>query len=144
MVTSLSPNLMVSSLAASLAFYVDGIGGDIAFTLDQDQNADMSGGIIDNAVFASLRMGTSEMMLQETSSLAADVPGALEDDALPGGTMSVYFRVDDVSQVLERIGDVDVVKASELTWYGMREVWVRDPDGYLVTIGAPEGGAPDV
>jgi len=26
----------------------------------------------------------------------------------------------------------------------MHEVWVRDPDGYVVTIGTPKGEAPDV
>lgn len=56
----------------------------------------------------------------------------------------MYFRVDDVDAVLERLGDVEVVKPIAQTWYGMREVWVRDPDGYVVTIGTPQGPAPEV
>lgn len=144
MAASLSPNLMVSDLRSSLAFYVDGIGGEIAFTLDAEQNADMSGGVADGAVFASLRIGTSEMMLQHKDSLIADVPGAFPADALPGGTISVYFRVDDLDEVLSRLRDVEVVKALNTTWYGMRELWVRDPDGYLVAVGAPDGDPPEV
>ena len=144
MTLSLSPNLMVSDLQASLAFYVDGIGGQVAFTLDAEQNADMSGGIIDDAVFASLRVGSSEMMLQQKSSLMADVPGAFPEDVFPGGTISVYFRVDDVAAVLGRLGDIGVVTTLDTTWSGMQESWLRDPGGYLVAIGAPDGDAPEV
>ena len=144
MAISLSPNVLVSDLAVSVDFYVNGLGAEIAFTLDADQNADMSGGIIDAAVFASLRVGSSEMMLQERSSLRADLPGVVEADGALGGTVSLYFRVDDVFDVLNRMGNVEIVKAPELKWYGMREVWIRDPDGYLVTLGAAEGNAPEL
>ena len=64
-------------------------------------------------------------------------------DTPPGGTFTLYFRVGDVDEVVARIPDGhEVVKPLERTWYGMKEIWVRDPDGYVVTIGAPEGEPP--
>ena len=144
MVNSMSPNLMVTDVPASLAFYVDGLGGTIAFTVNPDQKADMDGGIIDGAIFASVRLGETEMMLQDRHNLAEDAPHAFSVDDTPGGTFSLYFRVDDVEAVLARLGDVEIVKPLQMTWYGMHEVWVRDPDGYVITIGTPKGEAPDV
>lgn len=144
MVNSMSPNLMVTNVPASLAFYADGLGGKIAFTVDSDQKADMEGGIIEGAIFASVRLGESEMMLQEWHNLAEDAPHAYSVDDVPGGTFSLYFRVDDVEAVLARLGDVEIVKPLQMTWYGMHEVWVKDPDGYVVTIGTPKGEAPEV
>lgn len=144
MVNSMSANLMVSDVAKSLAFYADGLGGKIAFTVNAEQKSDMDGGIIDGAIFASVRLGSSEMMLQEKHNLAEDAPQAFSVDDVPGGTFSLYFRVDDVDEVLNRLGDVEVVKPLQLTWYGMKEVWVHDPDGYVVTVGSPEGDAPDM
>ena len=135
---------MVSDVAKSLAFYADGLGGTIAFTVDADQHSAMDGTIIDGAIFASVRLGTSEMMLQEKSNLVEDAPQAFSADDVPGGTFSLYFRVDDVDETLARIGDVEIVKPLQLTWYGMKEVWVRDPDGYVVTVGSPEGDPPEV
>ena len=135
---------MVSDVAKSLAFYADGLGGSIAFTVDANQRSDMDGGIIDGAIFASVRVGTSEMMLQEKGNLVEDAPHAFSADDVPGGTFSLYFRVDDVDETLGRLGDVEVVKPLQLTWYGMKEVWVRDPDGYVVTVGSPEGEAPNM
>ena len=144
MVNSMSPNLMVTDVAKSLAFYADGLGAKIAFTVDPEQKVDMEGGIIDGAIFASLQLGTSEMMLQDRGNLAEDAPHLFSVDDLPGGTFALYFRVDDVEAVLARLGDVEVVKPLQTTWYGMHEVWVRDPDGYVVTIGTPKGDAPEV
>ena len=69
---------------------------------------------------------------------------AYSADDVPGGTFSLYFRVDDVEEVLGRLDDVEVVEPLQLTWYGMKEVWVRDPDGYVVTIGSPEGDPPEM
>ena len=144
MVNSMSANLMVTDVARSLAFYADGVGGTIAFTVDAEQNSNMDGGVIDGAIFASVRLGDSEMMLQDRANLAEDAPHAFSVDDQPGGTFSLYFRVDDVDAVLAALGDVEVVKPIQQTWYGMREVWVRDPDGYVVTIGTPQGPPPEV
>ncbi len=144
MVNSMSPNLMVTNVAKSLAFYADGIGLEIAFTVDPEQRSDMDGGIIPNAIFASLRTGVGEMMLQDRNNMAADAPAAFSVEDTPGGTLSLYFRVDDVDAVIARLGEIEVVKPLQLTWYGMKEIWVRDPDGYVVTIGSPDGDAPEM
>ena len=144
MVNSMSANLMVTDVAKSLAFYADGLGGSIAFTVDADQNSNMEGEVIDGAIFASVRLGESEMMLQDRVNLAEDAPHAFSASDTPGGTFSMYFRVDDVEAVLARLGDVEIVKPLQMTWYGMNEVWVRDPDGYVVTIGTPTGPPPEV
>ena len=144
MVNSMSPNLMVTNVTNSLGFYAEGIGLEIAFTVDPDQKSDMDGGIIPNAIFASLRTGVGEMMLQDRKNMAEDAPAAFSVDDTPGGTLSLYFRVDDVDAVIARLGNVPVVKPLQLTWYGMLEIWVRDPDGYVVTIGSPQGDAPDM
>ena len=55
----------------------------------------------------------------------------------------VYFRVDDVDTIAARVPEqAEIVKPLETTWYGMREIWVRDPDGYVLTIGTPHGEPP--
>ena len=104
----------------------------------------MEGGIIADAIFASVRLGDSEMMLQQRENLAEDAPEAFSITDEPGGTFSLYFRVDDVEAVLERLSAAPIVKPLQMTWYGMHEVWVRDPDGYVVTIGTPKGDPPQL
>ena len=138
----MSTNLMVTDMGASLRFYHEVLGLTVAFTVDSAQNTDMSGAVSDTAVFASLRAGESELMLQERANLAEDAP-MVTATTPPAGTFTLYFRVDDVDAVVDRLAEGhEVVKPLQTTWYGMKEIWVRDPDGYVVTIGSPEGEPP--
>lgn len=142
MINSMTPNLMVLDVGRSIRFYRDVIGADIAFVVDADQQTDMDGGIPPNAVFASLRVGEGEMMLQDRQSLAEDAP-MVTDETEPGGSFTLYFRVHDVDEVVAKLPDgTETVKPLQTTWYGMKEIWVRDPDGYVITIGTPEGDPP--
>lgn len=144
MLNSLTVNLMVADMVTSLRFYHEVLGAALAFTVDAEQNTDMPGEISDKVVFASVRAGESELMLQERESLIADSP-AFDASTFPGASASLYFRVDDVDAIAARLpADTDIVKALETTWYGMREIWVRDPDGYVLTIGTPQGPPPEV
>lgn len=134
---------MVIDVAEALHFYRDVIGGEIAFVVDADQQTTMDGTIPDNAAFASVRVGDNELMLQERLSLVADAP-MVTADSQPGGTFTLYFRVDDVDAIVSRLPEgTEVLKPLQKTWYGMKEVWVRDPAGYVITIGTPEGSPPE-
>ena len=144
MITSVTVNLMVTDMVASLGFYHELLGAEIAFTVDGEQNTEMPGVVNDQAVFASLRAGGSEIMLQERESLLEDSP-AFDASVTPGASATLYFRVDDVDEIAVKLdGNAEVVKPLETTWYGMREIWVRDPDGYVITVGMPDGAPPDL
>jgi len=142
MINSVTANLMVTNMAASLRFYHEVLGAPIAFTVDADQNTEMPGVISDDAVFASVRAGDAELMLQQRANLLADSP-AFDETTTPGGSFTLYFRVDDVDAIVARLpADTPVVKPLETTWYGQREIWVRDPDGYVITVGMVDGEPP--
>ncbi|MBT8241377.1 MAG: VOC family protein, partial [Acidimicrobiia bacterium] len=116
----MSTNLMVIDVAEALHFYRDVIGGEIAFVVDTDQQTTMDGTIPDNAAFASVRVGDNELMLQERLSLAADAP-MVTPDSEPGGTFTLYFRVDDVDAIVSRLPKgTEVLKPLQKTWYGMK------------------------
>ncbi|RZV43341.1 MAG: hypothetical protein EX269_13395 [Acidimicrobiales bacterium] len=142
MANSMSTNLMVIDVAEALHFYRDVIGGEIAFVVDSNQETAMDESIPEDAAFASVRIGDSELMLQERMSLVEDAP-MVTADSEPGGTFAMYFRVDDVDEVVAKLPEgTEVLKPLQMTWYGMKEIWVRDPAGYVITIGTPEGDPP--
>ena len=135
---------MVLDVVEAVRFYRDVIGGEIAFVVDDTHTTAMDGSIPNNAIFASVRLGTGEIMLQERSNLARDAP-MVSTDSVPGGTFALYLRVDKVDDVIARLPEsIDIVKPVQLTWYGMKEIWIRDPAGYVLTIGSPEGKPPAV
>ena len=144
MMISATINLMVSDMVASLGFYCDVIGAELAFTVDNEHNTEMPGVVSDNVVIASLQAGSSEIMLQERNWMIANSP-AFDASVTPGASSVLYLRCDDVDAVANKLaGTAAVLKPLASTWYGMREFWVRDPDGYIITVGAPQGPPPDV
>ena len=117
----LTPNLMVEDVPASIAWFVDVLG----FAIDGEVPGE--GGVIN---FAMLHRDDVPLMLQRRGSLEADVPALT---GLPIGASQTFFiNVDDVNALYEPIRDrVETVVPLHDTWYGQREVYIRDLNGYI-------------
>ena len=134
------PNFMVSDMARSVRFYRDTLGMTLTMTVSPDREVGWPGDV-GGAAFAVLEWDGAKLMLQTVESLAGELPvfGA-EHRPVPSGT--IYFRGMHPDSVRDRVGDEEVVKGPERSWYGMMELYLRDPDGYVICVGAPDGGAP--
>lgn len=130
---SVVANLMVADVEKSVAFYRDRLGFEVVTRVPTvgevlgDNEPDQP------LIFATLKLGSGELMLQSSQSFSDEAPGIDSTDE-PGATMSVYLRVDNLDDLIESLGDA-VNKPPKVSWYGMREIWASDPDGYLLTIG---------
>ncbi|WP_455211679.1 VOC family protein [Kaarinaea lacus] len=138
----ITTNLMVTDMRKSLDFYC----GLLDFTLNMGVNADhetfTDGTLRDDLIYVMLANGSAELMLQHRDSLAEDVP-VFSADATPGGTFTLYIRGMSADALAARLGEtVEILKGPETTWYGMRELYIRDPDGYVLVFGAPQGPPP--
>ncbi|HEX7836698.1 MAG TPA: VOC family protein [Kofleriaceae bacterium] len=117
-------NLIVASIEACLPFYVERLG----FTRTVDVPHD---GALGFAIFAR---GKLELMLQSRASLAADVAG-LDPD---GFRAALYIEVDQLAPIREALAGWPLVVPERTTFYGAREIIVRDPAGNLVTFASRE------
>lgn len=133
---ALVPELYVSSLARSLAFYCDLLG----FAVEYDRPEDR---------FASLALGAARLMLEEAPAFCAATPAELAGGewrpaALErpfGRGVNFELEVPDVTRVRARLaaaGQVLLLDVHERSYrVGARDVRVRqllvaDPDGYLI------------
>ncbi len=131
-------NMMVTDIHRAIAFYRDVLGfehvmsvpagsEDILMTYDGNRPL----------VYALVRCGTVELMFQERASLQETVP-AFEGIPAPGGTLTFYFEVDDLDALARRlVGHAPVVRDLHTTFYGMRELYVTDPEGYVLGFAQP-------
>ena len=134
------PNLMVADMARSLAFYRDLLGLTLAFAVAADRSL-LSETDGTDAVFTTLDWDGAQLMLQTAASLAEELPAmaaGLPDR--PGGT--IYLRGFDPDKVLPLLPAETIVKGPFTQWYGMRELYLRDPDGHILCLGVPEGPPP--
>ena len=129
----LVPELLVTDLDPSLAFWVDLCGFEILY----DRPAER---------FAYLRLGTVELMLEQIGVSRNWVTGELE--APLGRGVNFQISVAALEPLVERLAQAGwpLFMAPETTWYetgatrsGVTQFLVQDPDGYLIRFTSPYG-----
>ena len=138
MVPVIIPNLLVTDMQRSIAFYRDTLDMKLVMAASRDRQILSDG---EEAVFAILEWNGGQLMLQSAESLADELP-VFEAQQRPAASGTIYFRDLHPKDVIERVTEEQIVKGPELQWYGMMELYLRDPDGYIICIGTPEGPPP--
>lgn len=132
---SLTPNLMVEDVRAAVDYY-EQLGFDVQMAVPEGEgeiHSELALG--ERYVYAQISSGAVELMLQDAESLRSDVSALMDVDI--GSSCTLYVEVDNVEAMYESVAeDVDVVQDLDVTWYGMREFYVRDPNGYVLGFAA--------
>ncbi len=137
---SIVANLMVADMDRALTFWRDLLGFEVKMAVDADR-AVRTDGSADAAVFVMLAWQGAELMLQTRASLEADLPGVMaKGEAAP--TSALYLRGYDPHGAADRLPADHIVKGPVQQWYGMTELYLRDPDGHLVCLGVSDGPPP--
>lgn len=121
---SIVPNLIIESIEDCLAFYV----GRLGFTQTVDVPHEGKLG------FVILKRGDLELMLQSRASLASDVAG-LGEDAFRA---ALYIEVERLAPIRQALEGWPRVVPERNTFYGAREIIVRDPGGNVVSFASRE------
>ena len=134
MTTTLTPNLMTDDVNASIDFYCDGLGFQFIVGVPRGSEKMVSGDPGNVPLrWAMVQREEASLMFQGRNSLAEDAP--LFSQMPVGGSATLYLEVADLDALLERVGDrAEVVVPERVTFYGMREVWIRDNNGYVLTL----------
>jgi len=120
--TKLTPNLIVSNVERSLAFYVETLGFERGLTVP-DQSP---------FVFASVTSGAVEIFLNDAATAIEEYPAFAGKPI--GATGTLFVEMQGVDALHERIkSSVKVVMPLATKFYGMREFAIADPDGYVIT-----------
>ncbi|HLV82346.1 MAG TPA: VOC family protein [Devosia sp.] len=126
MLPALVPELSVSDVGRSLAFYCDMLGFEVAYERASEG-------------FAHVRLGEAGLMLDQLSTGRDWVTGPLEPPF--GRGINIQIQVDNLDQLLTRLAvrHVDLFQPVETKSYRagntsitQRQFCVQDPDGYLL------------
>jgi lactoylglutathione lyase len=128
--TKLTPNLIVSNVERSLAFYEDVLGFTRGMTVPEQSPF----------VFASVTSGPVEIFLNDRTTVTKESP-QMAGLAFGGGN-TMFIEVAGVDDVHEQIRSrVKVIMPLVTQWYGLREFAIEDPDGYVITFAERVGTA---
>lgn len=119
----ITPIIFVPAIEPSLPFWV----GRLGFT----KTVELPDGT--KLGFVILVKGGAELMIETQSSVERD-NAAMIDYARP--TAGLYIEVDDFDDLLKRVDGVEIVMQPRTTFYGMKEIGVKEPGGNIVTFAA--------
>ena len=120
----ITPILFVDDIEPSLEFWV----GRLQF----EKIAEVPEG--NKLGFVILKKGDSEIMLQTRESIKKD--GGTSGTAILSMTACLYIEVDNFADALERVKGAQVLVPQRDTFYGMREIFVREPEGQVIGFAA--------
>lgn len=120
----ITPVLIVDEIEPSLKFWIDRLGFEKTVEVPEG----------DKLGFVILQKDGAEVMLQSRASVQKDV-GPAADAVLKAGS-SLYIEIDDFNDVLMRVNGMEVIVPDRTTFYGMREIAVRESGRHLVAFAA--------
>jgi uncharacterized glyoxalase superfamily protein PhnB len=119
----ITPLLYCDAIEPALAFWVDRMGFTKVAEVPHEEQLG----------FVILQQGESELMMQTRASLAADVPALLD---YTGSSVGLFIEVEDFESLLRQVDGLSVLNPVRDTFYGMREIVVREPGGNAVCFAA--------
>lgn len=123
---TLSPNIFVSNMAQTIAFYEI-----LGFT--KTMSVPETG---DDLVWVMMVNGAVTIMFQTFESLGDDLPRISRSN---GASQLLYINLKDIYGFFERIKDkVTVLKGLEKTFYGATEFTIADCNNYVLTFAEHE------
>ena len=124
---SLSPNLFVRDIRATIEFYKF-----LGFNLVMSVPAEADG----NLDWAMVSSGNVTFMFQTFQSLGDTLPMISRQD---GGSLLFYIRIRKIRTFFDTIKDkVNVVHGLQKTFYGATEFSITDPNNYILTFAEDE------
>ena len=131
----LTPVLLVDLLDDALEFWCGCLG--FKKTLEVPADPDAAPGLGNPPGFVILQRGGVELMLQSRASVRRDVP-ALAAGAFSCTGLVLFIEVSDFDAVREAVRGCEIAIEERVTFYGMREIGVRAPDGPVVILACRE------
>src|SRR5215470_16598512 len=121
MIKKVTPVLFVEKIEPVLPFWTERLG--FKKTVEAPEG--------DRLGFVILQQGTTEVMYQTYASVEKDFPKILPE-ARKGPTF-LYIEVDDLNALKPALKSADVYMPERTTFYGTREIGVKDPAGHFLT-----------
>ena len=128
---SMIVNLAVKDIVSTVKYYQENFDFELQMLVDESKtNFDTKIKKELNYIWAMIHKDNVSIMLQNTESLKEDVGVFFENI---GASLTLYIDVENVDELYLKIKDkVNIYKEITTTWYGQREFYIKDINGYIL------------
>lgn len=131
---SVSPNLMVPNIQETLEFYLSILGFSLEFAVTHSKDVHIKVEADAHYDFAIVKNGDVRIMFQTKESLQEEI--TTFDSLAPHASATFYFSVENIEDLHKDIeSKTHIERNLHLTWYGMKEFYLRDNNGYILFFG---------
>jgi uncharacterized glyoxalase superfamily protein PhnB len=134
----LTPDLMVADVAKTVKFYTQKLGFKLAMLVPEGGQA-IETELVENKkyVYAMVQRGEVFFMFMNRYSYVEDLP-ILKGVSI-GASATLYCDVDNIDALYDSFKGkgVDITKDLSTTWYGMKEFYIKDCNGYILGFAEP-------
>jgi len=133
MYNKVTTNIMVGSVNEALNFYERILGFKLVMAVPENSREIVTTRSANTPLgFAIIQRDDVELMLQSRASLSRELPELAGRPV--GGAFTLYIQVANVAELYESIRNkVTMVKDLHTTFYGVREFYIRDGNGCVLT-----------
>jgi hypothetical protein len=121
----LSQVYLVDRIEPCLEFWVERLGFEIRLQVEGTAHLE----------FVILGRDGAEVIYRTADSVNLDVPGLVDTEHQPWDI--IYVVVDNLEDLLPRLGGVDVVVPLRESGFGGQEIYVTEPSGRIVALAGP-------
>ncbi|MFA7570288.1 MAG: VOC family protein [Sulfurimonadaceae bacterium] len=128
---SMIVNMGVKDIVSTVKYYQENFDFELQMLVDESKtNFDTVIKKELNYIWAMIHKGDVSIMLQSIDSLKEDI-GVFFDNV--GASLTLYIEVENVDDLYLNIKDnVNMYKDIATTWYGQREFYIKDINGYIL------------
>jgi len=121
-VKKITPVLFAAEIEPCVKFWVERFGFEKTVEVPESNKL----------AFAIVQKAGVELMYQSFSSAEKDAPASTAQAVRKGPTF-LYVEVENLDEILGALKGVDIAMPERITFYGSREIGVKDPAGHFVT-----------
>ena len=122
MYKSLTPNIMVTDVNATVKWYQDNFNFKLA---NQEDSLEKP------LEWAVVKAGDIQIYFQKIESLVKEMP-ILKGKEI-GATLTFYIKLDNIQSLYDSVKDkIEIVRDMRETFYGAKEFAVKDINGYIL------------
>ncbi len=131
-INKLSPNFAVKDIKQTVRFYTENFGFTLIMAVPESQDCvEQTLGKDKEYIYAMVQKDSVELMFQRSDSFKNDMIFA--KDLTMGATVSFYMKVEGLTEFYNTLKNKELqITELRTTWYGMREFYVKDLNGYIL------------
>ena len=131
----LTPNYSVRDVKESVRFYQDMLGFKLVIAVPDGTNS-IENEMQDAKEYSTAMMKKDDVFVMFLKHDSFENGAQAFRGITTGASVLFYIDVSDIEDLYIRLkGKVEVEKELETTWYGMREFYIKDCNGYVLGFG---------